>query len=189
MPQDLRQIQWTEYGQTVLHPLSLLILVIMVVVLLQSRRVYILIPFLVVGAFLTHMQRLVIGSFDFSMLRLLLIAGVGRALIRNDVRRIDWRGMDSAFLAYVIIASVSYVMLWQNTTAITNRLGFAFEALLAFFLIRVYVSSTAQVKVLVRAFALVFAVVAIFMFIERYTRYNFFSIFGGVPALTRMREG
>ena len=188
-PQVLREIQWAEYGQTVLHPMSIAILLAMALFLIVTNRTYVLIPFLIVGAFLTHMQRLVIGSFDFSMLRLLMIAGVVRVAMRPDGTKMAWSRMDSVFVAYVVVASVTNVLLWQNTTAVVNRLGFAFEALLAFFLVRSFVRSDTQVITLIRGFAFVFLAMAFFMFVEHRTGYNTFSVFGGVGQYTRIREG
>lgn len=189
MPEDLRQIEWTEYGQTVTHPLALLLTFCMVVSFLAARRVHILIPMLIVAAFITSMQRVVLGSLDFTMLRLMMVAGIARAAIRNDAQLLEWSRMDSAFAVYVVVASLTYIMLWRNSSAIVNRLGFAFEAILAYGLIRVYVHSEVQVTTLIRGLAVVFAGIAVFMLIEQATRYNFFSVFGGVSPITRLRAG
>lgn len=189
MPEDLRQIEWTEYGQTVTHPLALFLTFCMVLCFLATRKTHILIPMLIVAAFITSMQRVVLGSFDFTMLRLMMMAGIARAAIRNDARLLEWSRMDSAFAAYVLVASLTYIMLWRNSSAIVNRLGFAFEAVLSYGLIRMYVHSEAQVTTLIRGLAVVFLAIAFFMLIEQATRYNAFSVFGGVSPITGIREG
>ena len=188
-PEVLRQIDWVEYGQTILHPLALLVLLLMAFFLLSSRSRFILIPFLVVAALLTHMQRLVIGSADFSMVRLLLIAGFLRSVVRNDAQRFEWHRMDSLMVAYVLVLSLAYIGLRQSAGAVVNRLGFAFEVLLTFFFIRLYVHKMEQLFVFVRGLATVMALVATFMLVEQLTRYNPFSMLGGVPEMTPIRNG
>lgn len=189
MPEDLRQIQWREYGETVLHPLSVVLLLVMVAWILLRNDRYILIPLLLVGAFVTSVQRLVIASFDFTILRLLLLAFLARAVLRNDTEKIEWSPMDTLFVSYVIIASAAYIALRGTSGAVTNRLGFAFDAFLTFFVVRVYLTGEEQLRVLMRAFCVVLALVAFTMTIEQLTQYNVFSVFGDVSPITGMREG
>lgn len=188
-PQVLRDIDWVEYGQTVVHPLALLILMVMAVFLMWTRRLYVLVPFIVVGAILTHMQRVVIADVDFSMIRLLMIAAVLRVVVRGSHHRFEWRRMDYLILAYVIVLSLAYIALWRTGSAVVNRMGFAFETLLGFFLLRVLVNTIEQVLVLLRAMAVVFALVAVFMTVEQITQRNLFSVFGGVSPVTIVRGG
>ncbi|WP_319562191.1 hypothetical protein [Marispirochaeta sp.] len=185
----LRQIDWIEYGQTVLHPFAVLLVAIMAIVLLNSRSTFFLIPFLVIAAFITHMQRFVIFSLDFSMLRILMVTGILRVSLRNDTHKFEWEKMDSLIIAYIIVLSIAYVALRQNSSAIINRLGVGFETLLAFFLIRMYLNSIIQIRYFIKALSYVFILVAIFMTIEHLTHHNLFSVFGGVNSVTRIREG
>ncbi|WP_319477599.1 hypothetical protein [Marispirochaeta aestuarii] len=185
----LRVINWVEYGKTVLHPIALFLLIIMVYVVLHSDKTFFIIPFIIIAALITHMQRIVLGTFDFSMIRIILIAGVLRILLRNDVNKFEWQKIDTSIIAYIIVLSLAYVLLRRTSSALVNRLGLAFEVLLTYFLLRMYVNSFQQIIVFIRAFSYVFLVIAIFMTIEQRTQYNIFSIFGGVAERTAMREG
>ena len=187
MPEDLRQIQWREYGETVLHPLALLITLLMVVWVLATDRRYLFLATLIIGVVITSLQRIVIGSFDFNMLRLLLLGILGRAFLRNDMWKFSWSRMDSLFILYTITVSVAYIALRRTPAAFTNRLGFAFDAFLAFFMVRLYFRTVDQVHVLMRGFAVILLVSAVAMTVEQLTRYNVFSVFGGVRAITPMR--
>lgn len=189
MPEDLRQIQWAEYGQTVIHPFAVLLTVAMIVWVLAGKRQRVLIPMLIVGVFITSLQRLVIGSYDFTMIRLLLLGVYLRVLVRDDTWRFRWTRMDTLFVLYVLTVSGAYIALRQTPAAVTNRLGFAFDALLAFFAVRLYFRSVEQVRILMRGFAFVLFVVAITMLVEQLTQYNVFSVLGGVRATAWVREG
>ena len=189
MPEDLRQIQFAEYGQTVLHPLAVFLTLVMFIWLLATDTRRILIPLLIVGAVITHLQRVVLGSFDFTMIRLLLMGVYLRVILRSDSWRFRWTRMDTFFVLYVVSASIAYVALWRTSAAVTNRLGFAFDAFLAFFAVRLYFRRSEQVHALMRGFAVIMVLVAFTMMIEQLTRYNMFSIFGGVRPITGMREG
>ena len=189
MPEDLRQIRWREYGETFLHPLAVALTLLMIAWVLVTDKRYIFLALLIIGATITHMQRLVIGSYDFTMIRLLLLGVFLRALLRNDTWRFHWTRMDTLFVFYVLTISVAYIALRRTPAAVTNRLGFAFDAFLAFFAVRLYFRSVEQVRILMRGFVVVLLLVAITMTIEQLIRYNVFSVFGGVSAVTGMREG
>lgn len=188
-PTVLRNINWVEYGNTSLHPFAVILLLLMAVWLLHNDSEQFLIPFLIVGAFLTHMQRLVLGSLDFSMIRLIVIAGGVRAIVRKDYTSFEWKATDVRIILYVISVTIVFVALRRNGAAFVNRLGFAFETLSVYFLIRMYIRSEHQIISFIRALSIVFAFVAIFMTIEQLTHRNAFSVFGGVPQITPMREG
>jgi len=189
MPEDLRQIQWREYGETVLHPLAVALTLIMIAWVLVTDKRYVFLALLIIGAAITHLQRLVIGSYDFTMIRLLLLGVYLRVLLRSDTWRFPWTRMDTLLVLYVVTMSVAYIALRRTPAAVTNRLGFAFDAFLAFFAVRLYFRSVEQVRMLMRGFAIVLFLVAITMTIEQLTQYNMFSVFGGVSAVTRIREG
>ncbi len=189
MPEDLRQIQWREYGETVLHPVAVALTLVMIAWVLVTDKRYIFLGLLIIGAAITHVQRLVIGSYDFTMIRLLLLGVYLRVFLRSDTWRFPWTRMDTLYVLYVVTMSIAYIALRQSSAAVINRLGFAFDAFLAFFAVRLYFRRVEQVRVLMRGFAVVLFLVAITMTIEQLTQYNMFSIFGGVSAITGVREG
>jgi hypothetical protein len=186
---NIRQIQWIEYGNTMLHPLAISILIFMSILALIIKKQFIILPILIVAVFLTHMQRIVISTLDFSMIRLILIVVVLRSIIRNDMHKFEWRITDKLLLWYVIVSSFSYIILRLTLASIINRLGFAFETLLAYFIVRVYIKNIKDVIFVIKVLAIISLVVALFMTIEQFTHKNLFSVFGGVAEITPVREG
>lgn len=70
-----------------------------------------------------------------------------------------------------------------------NRLGFAYDALGAYLLIRPLLMNMDDVAVFLRTLALALVPLALSMAIEKFTAHNLFSIFGGVSAITEVRDG
>ena len=185
----LRQINWRTYNQTVLHPLALLLLIIMAFVLLKTNSRYFFIPLLIIGAFLTHLQRIVVGSLDFSMIRLILIVGLLRGILRDDFHPFEKEKIDKLVIMYMVVMSIAYVALRGTTSALINRLGVSFETLMAFFIVRAYFNRPEQMLVFIKSLSFIFLLIALFMTIEQLTHHNLFAIFGGVPEITPIREG
>ena len=186
---NVRNIEWTEYGQTVLHPVALAILCAMALLFLSCRREYILVPIIIIASFLTHAQRLVLAGIDFSMIRIMIIAGLARMAIRLDYTDIKLNSLDKVMIAYIIGTTIGYTLLWKSSGALINRFGYAVDILGAYFLIRAYITTIRQMEVAIEALAYISVVVATFMFIEQMTQRNLFAVLGGVPAVTVVREG
>jgi len=123
------------------------------------------------------------------MIRILIIGALLRIILRNDCHRFEWEKNDTLIISYIFVLSISYILLRQTNSAIFNRMGFAFETLFTFFIIRTYIHSILQIIIFIRSLAFVCFLLAIFMYIEHITQRNLFAIFGGVHEITPMREG
>ncbi|MFW5879274.1 MAG: hypothetical protein ACOCUV_00465 [bacterium] len=189
MPEDLRQIEWNEYNQTVLHPLALALLLVMFIFLLTAEKKRVFIPMIIISALITSMQRIVVFSYDMTMIRIMLLGLFLRARIRRDGEKFQWTLMDSFLVLYVISASITYIALWRTASAVANRLGFTMDVILTFFGVRLYIREREHIYTLIRGIAVISFIVAFFMLIEQLTQYNLFHIFGGVREFTWVREG
>ena len=74
-------------------------------------------------------------------------------------------------------------------SALVNRLGFAFDALGMYFVFRCLVRDWVDVDRIILGVILIAIPVACFFLLERSTGRNVFAVFGGVPAITVIREG
>ena len=189
MPQNLRNIEYNTFNETILHPLALVLLIIMLVWVVKANAKNIFYPLLVIGLIITPLQRLAFGSFDITLLRIMLFAVMTRALLRKDYNNIILNRMDIYFIIYIMILSLTFVILRRTVDAFINRMGFALDALLGYFLFRIYIKNLDYLKMLVKGISIMAFIVSIFMAIEVITRYNMFHVFGGVREFTWIREG
>ncbi|MFW5835882.1 MAG: O-antigen ligase family protein [bacterium] len=185
---NIRNIQWREYGETVITPLAIgFILVILLCALTLPRR-RLLIPLILTACFITATQRIVIGGLDFTMLRLVIVATLGRFIIRREPIAKFGR-LDYLMIGWVVSATIAYILLWRSGSAFVNRMGFAFDAIGMYVIARSSVDDIDDVIAVFKVLIVASSLMMGFMLVEQTTGRNFFSIFGGVPEFTVIREG
>ncbi len=177
------------YGQTNLHPLALSAVVFLsFLVLILSRR-FALAPLLISATAIPMAQRIVIAGADFTLMRLILIAYVLRILLRGDWRHFEWNRLDTMVVFWVLSGTMIMTINHGTVDALVNRLGWTYDITLSYFACRCLLRSWEEVLGLSRVAAIVAIPVACFFVLEWVTRTNLFSVFGGVPEITRIREG
>lgn len=178
-------------GETHLAPIALILLLIGIVLILFLPRKYTVVPFLLVSLWVPNGVTVVLGPFHFYALRILLIFAWVRVLFgrRSSEHPFRMNPIDKAFLCYAISAAVIYCLLWRQSDAFINRLGFLYTALGVYFFFRLVMEDQRDIVRVLKVLAFGCAVFAVGMVIERHTGRNFFSILGGIADVTMVREG
>lgn len=184
-----RIIEWREYNETVIHPVALVFTLAMGIWLVQTRRERAVLPFLLVACLIPVAQRVVIGTLDFNMSRILILFGWTRLLMRNEVGSFTWSRLDSAFCAWLALGTLTHVARELSVGALVYRLGVIFDACGIYFMLRMLLRSSGEVFRGILNLAGIACVVGFFMIIENLTGRNYFSVFGGVHEYTQLRYG
>lgn len=179
--------EWTN--QTNLEGLGLLALIVCGVALLAAPRRYAVLPMALLACLVASAQRVVIGGLDFDLLRIMVIIGWVRILARHETRGFTFKPIDMLMIAWALSGTIAYTLLYGTTSALINRLGFMFDAAGMYFMFRVLIRDWSDIDRVVVSFIWVSIPVAIAFLIEHATGRNAFSIFGGVPATTVVRDG
>lgn len=179
----------TWANQTTLHPLGLLILAGLCLAAVFVQREYAVLPSLLLACFVAPAQRIVVAGLDFSFVRILTIVSLLRVLGRDEFRAFVWTKLDKAMIAWGIVGSLSYILLRGTTAAVIYKLGVAIDSLGLYFLFRFLVRDLEDLRRIVVWLITLSLPVAVFLFIEKQTGRNLFSIFGGIPEFTAMRQG
>lgn len=173
---------------TFISPLALaLVLTAGLLTLVLPRRAAIL-PFLLAVVLIPQNQRIVVGSLDFFILRILIVFGWARILSRGEFD-LRLNRIDKLVIAWVISGFVMYNILWQSADALINRLGTSFDVIGIYFLFRCLVRDFDDIVWVIKTFMIISIPVGMFMLIEHETGRNLFSIFGGVREFTGIRDG
>ncbi len=183
--------EWVRGGwanQTVVHPGGLALLVVLGVSLLFLPRKYAVIPIFIMMC-LAARQRITLLSLDWDFIRLMIVFGWARVLIRRETSGYRFHKLDLATTLWTVAATVGYVIQQASVSALILRLGASIDTLGAYFLFRILVRSWDDIRSLVRGMAIVALPIAVVFLIEKTTGRNMFSVFGGVPDITRVREG
>lgn len=146
-------------------------------------------PVILLLCFIPAGQRLVIATVDFTFIRLLMMVVWFRLYIRREFRPIVWNHLDRAMIAWAIISVLTGTLLGWTLSIFVNRLGTAVDALMVYFFFRMLIRSHQDLMSMATQFLLSSFAVAVFFFIESRTSRNLFSVFGGVPAITDIRDG
>jgi hypothetical protein len=177
------------YGQTTVHPLGLAALLALSIFLLLAPRRLSLLPLIVLACMVPAAQRVVIAGFDFTFMRLLVIVGWLRVVLRNEAQNVRTTPLDFLVVAWGAMALLTYTIQQASVAAFVNRLGLLIDSVGLYFFVRTQLRDEDDVE---RIFDFVIALsfpVLMFFAIEKLTGRNLFYIFGGVPEFTAIREG
>jgi len=176
-------------NQTTVNPVGLFILLVLGVCMLSFSRCWAVLPMLVMACFVSSAQRIVVAGFDFDFIRILVLFGAIRVLIRNEYVSFQWRPLDRAVLLWGLSAALFYTLRLASMSAFVNRLGFCFDAIGMYLLFRCLIRSWQDVDRVVKGLLWISIPLVFLFLIENRTGRNMFSVFGGVPAVTVVREG
>jgi hypothetical protein len=181
-------------GTTNLDPLILIWVLVAVLLILLLPRKYVVVPFFLTALPIPLGQALVLGGVHFSMFRIVVIFGLCRVLWgeigrSSSSRRMHLNAIDKTFLWYCILSVITFTLLFSESQAFVNRLGFALDSLGTYFFLRLLFEDDMVVDRAIQVLAVVCALVALSMVNEQATGRNLFSVFGGVPEFTNVREG
>jgi hypothetical protein len=177
------------HNQTTVHSVGLVTLILLGIAqfLLPRRRA--LLPVIIMATVVPIAQRVVILGLDFNFLRVLVLCGWLRVLLRGEYSSFRWRSLDLILVAWTVARIITYTVLNNSMSALILRLGLSFDSIGLYFLFRVLIRGWNDIHSLVKAFLVISVPLAILFLIERFTQRNLLSFLGGVPEVTRMRNG
>ncbi len=177
------------HNTTTLHPIGVGAMVVLGFMMLVVPRKWALVVMLVMACFVSPAQRIVVMGVDFNMLRVMILAGWLRLMLRSEYRGYTPKPIDGVMLAWVLVGSVMMTILYGTGVIAMNRLGYMYDALGMYFLVRCLVRSWDDVGTLASGAAVIGVPVAAAFLIEKMTGRNMFAVFGGVPEFTEVRQG
>ncbi len=170
-------------------PLALLFLIVATVAIWVLPRAWAAVPLLAGACYMTLGQGVEVAGLNFPIIRLLLLAGVIRVLVRGERPTGGWIGMDKLFLAWAAWAVIVSAFHEKPGATLQFHLGMVYNALCIYFLIRCFCQSEEEVYKVIRMTAWILVPVAAEMVYEQLTQHNLFSMFGGVPEEPAVRNG
>jgi hypothetical protein len=170
-------------------PTGLVFLVTLGLLILVLPRQLVFLPFFLAASYMTLGQRVIIAELNFDLIRILLLFGWVRLLIRNEFRVFELTIIDKLIIGFVAASVIMAIILTPTMDTLTNRMGYAYNTILTFFLFRFLVRDLDEIILMLKIITIVILPLAISMIIEKSTQRNIFSVFGGVPEITDVREG
>lgn len=180
-------MEW--HGATFIHPLALIIFAVLAGWMFVARRQRAVLPFMILICCVPSAQRIVIGGADFTLLRLMVMVAIVRALMFSELGRIRWNRVDAVYGLWVVVSAVTYVLQRMEVSAAVYACGVALDCSGGYLVARLFIRTIDDVRAFARTAALMVLLVAPFFIFEMFTRRNLFSVMGGVPPITSIRDG
>ncbi|MBI1849676.1 MAG: hypothetical protein HYR85_04980 [Planctomycetes bacterium] len=179
-----------EYDNTTtLHPLGLAAVLVLGFTMLVVPRRFALVPMILMACFIAPAQRIVLFTLDFDLLRVMVVCGFMRLVFRGEMQGLTWKPIDTMIVLWAGATTVAYTALHGAFSDLVYILGVMFDSLGMYFLFRFLLREWRDFDRVILAFTLVSIPVAIAFLVEKTTGRNAFSVFGGVPEITVVREG
>lgn len=181
-------------NDSILHPLVLLAMLLGIVLVLTLPRKYASIPLLCLSFLVPVGQQVVIGGVHFFPLRFLILAGLARFAFWRF--RTQWRHfpagfgtIDKLFLGWALCRATAFVLLFHATPAVVNQVGFLWDSVGAFFLLRFIIQDDKDIERVIKTLAVLAVILATTMAYEHYKGLNVFALLGGLPVVPEIRNG
>ena len=149
-------------------------------------RKYVLAPFIIGACFLPADQRIIIAGLDFTVLRILVVAGILRLLVRGENRVVHLNRFDIILFVWVLVGAIVYVLLWLDSRALIYKCGVLFDVLGLYWLFRLNIRSWSDIIFTFKVLAVSAVALAPFVGYEWSTGHNPFTSVGQV--LTDVRQ-
>ena len=138
--------------------------------------------------YITQAQAVEVAGFNFTAIRIVLLAGIVRVLMKGELREVPWSPVDKWLIGYttvtLLIAAVA-----QGSEVIPFYIGLNYNILLAYFVFRALLKSRSDLLEFLSLLALLIVPLAGSMMYEAATGYNIFKNLGGIKDNPVLREG
>lgn len=148
------------------------------------------IPMFLGAVIITLGQVLEIGSAAFTVPRILSTFAFIRMGVRGEFKNIKpLQPIDKLMIAWGFVLIVSGLLQEGTVAEFITRTGKVWDSVLVYFVFRCFTSNIKNISLLLKSIVLLITVIALFMTYEKVTTRNPFSILGGVPEYSAIREG
>jgi len=172
-----------------LHPLVAVWMVIAIALILTLPRRKVITCFLVSCLFIPVAQVVVVGGLHFTVLRILILAGLlRRAKDGNSLSGKfpgGFNGLDQVVVLWTISALTILSLQWMDGQALIHNLGDFVDALGGYLVVRFLIPDGEAIRRAIVVLAIVCAVQGVCMLSEQITHVNVFSYLGGAPFTVR----
>lgn len=146
-------------------------------------------PILAAACFVSTIQSFQVAGVDFYVFRVMLLAALCRVVIRGEARELRWCRLDTLVLSWsgavMLFGSLSQPG-WPGLMGVAGSL---YNGLVSYIVCRAVMRSRQDLLFQLRFLAVIAVPVALAMALEKLTGRNVFSVFGGVPEITIIRDG
>jgi hypothetical protein len=179
--------------ETILNPLVAVWMVVAIVLILTLPRRSLITCFLVSCLCIPVAQVVVLGGVHFTVLRILIIAGMIRMLMERGsatARRFvgGVNDVDKVVVLWTLSQLVVFSLQWMDSQALIHNLGDFVDAFGGYLVVRFLITDREGIRRTVATLAVICAIQGVCMVSEQITHVNVFGYLGGHTVIT-IRDG
>ncbi len=177
---------------SIMTPIGLVAMVIASILILALPRKWAIVPLLLFTFFVPLGEQFNIGGLHLFTLRIVILCGCIRFLAKPSIHPVlagGFTGIDKIFLAWALFRATAFVLLYHVGGALVNQLGFLWDVLGGYFLIRCLIRNVDDVRRVAKVFVVIAVVMAACMVYEYYKLTNVFALLMGGQIVPDMRNG
>lgn len=144
---------------------------------------------LAAGTCTTYGDALDLGGLSFYSIRIVIVFTLVRVIARSELTGVRFQAFDALFAAWLIVTCLLYVTLDGSYVNFTERLGYLGDVGGLYVIVRALVRNADDLADTIVILALLLIPLAVLMGFERVTGRNLFSVLGGVPEWSQVRNG
>ena len=180
--------------ETFLNPLVAVWMLVAIVLLFTLPRKRAITPFLLALLNIPLGQVLVLGGLHFTVLRILIFAGLARCAsfrgpssrgkLPGGFNKVDW-----VVMLWSVSAAVTFSLQWMNMQALINHLGDIVDSLGAYIVIRFLIPDLEAIRRTIKVLAVICIIQGACMINEQISHVNVFGYLGGMSLGVTVRDG
>jgi hypothetical protein len=179
---------------TILSPLNAVVLLLAVILILCLPRKYVIVPLFLAIFMVSLGQVVVIAGLHFTVMRILILAGLGKLLIlgrkqSGGIFAGGFNSIDRVFAFFALMQFVTFSLEWMAMQAFIRSLGGLLDTLGGYCVMRFLVRDKEDIRRAIKVFAIVAVVIGACMIGEQITHKNIFWLLSGTKGVVAEREG
>lgn len=178
---------------TLLHPLVLIALIISSILIFTLPQKKVIIPVLFSTFLVPLGQQFYIAGVHLFVLRLLILAAVIRGVLSTagsgSIFAGKWNRIDTAFACWTVTQTIAVILLYQSSEAIVNQVGFVWDYMGAYVLLRCLIRDEEDIYTALKCLAVLSVLLSVAMLIEQFKEIDIFGLLGGTSIVPELREG
>jgi hypothetical protein len=185
----MEEVYALQYN-TNINPLIVFVVIILSILILSLKPRFVPILFLIGAFYVTGGQYIYIGNVFLYILRILVFVVIIRLFFRNEWHLMGkLNTIDKLIILWSLLLILQGFFQEKNFDVIISRIGVVVDTLGIYYVVRIYLRTVDDLAYFTRVLILLMIPVAVLMLFEKITTINLFSVLGGVPAFSVIREG
>jgi hypothetical protein len=179
--------------ESTMTPIAFIAMVVAIGLILALPRKWVIYPFLLFAFLVPLGEQFTIGGIHWYAHRIVILFGCLRFLSKGSSGQKLFAGgftsIDKVFLLWAFCRATAFMLLYREAGAVVNQVGFLWDALGGYFLMRYLIRSAGDIRRVAMVFVVIAVIMSGCMLYEHYKVENVFALLMGGKVVPNIRNG